>query len=90
MEQLFACFSRLLGFARFSKLDVFGCFSKLDVDDLTGGQGGLMPDLGGGIEEVAIEPEPDDGALAGPRAEELEMFVCFRLTPEFDLWQKFC
>ena len=90
MEELFACFSRLLGFARFSKLEVFGCFSKLDVDDLTGGQGGLMPDLGGGIEEVAIEPEPDDGALAGPRAEELEMFVCFRLTPEFDLLRKFC
>ena len=71
-------------------LEVFGCFSKLDVDDLTGGQGGLMPDFGGGMEEVAIEPEePDEGARAGPRAEELEMFVCFRLTPEFDLREKF-
>ena len=85
MEEVFACFSRLLIFARFSKLEVFGCFSKLDVDDLTGGQGGLMPDLGGGMEEVAIEPEPDEGVLAVPRAEELEMFVCFKLTPEFDL-----
>ena len=49
--------------------------TKLAEDDLTGGQGGLMPDLGGGIEEVAIEPEPDDGALAGPRGEELAMCV---------------
>ena len=87
MEEVFACFSRL----RFSKLEVFGCsFSKLDVDALTGGQGGLMPDFGGGMEEVAIEPEVDEGARAGPRAEELEMFVCFKLTPEFDLWGKFC
>ena len=82
IEELFAfCFSRLLTFGRFSKLEVFGCFSKLEVADLTGGQGGRIPDFGGGIEEV----EPDEGAREGPRAEELEMFVCFRLTPELDL-----
>jgi len=80
-----ACFSRLLVFARFSKLEVFGCFSKLDVEDLTGGQGGLIPDFGGGIDEVAIEVEPVEGALDPLRAEELDMLVCFRLTPEFDL-----
>ena len=57
-----ACFSKLLVFARFSKLEVFGCFSKLDVEDLTGGQGGRMPDFGGGIDEVAIEVEPECGS----------------------------
>ena len=87
------------------------------MEDLTGGQGGLIPDFGGGIDEVAMEVEPevgsdydsdhddeacqrsrviraidsqpDDGALVPLRAEELDMLVCFRLTPEFDLWTKF-
>ena len=37
----------------------------------------------------AIDAQPVEGARDPLRAEELDMLVCFRLTPEFDLWTKF-
>jgi len=57
-------------------------FSRLEVVLRTGGQGGRIPDLGGGMEDV-VATEVEEPAREGPRGEE-EMLVCFRFTPELE------